>query len=190
MTLLDAGADINARDDLGDTPLLRALRNGRSRTVKLLLRHGAKCGSQQDPTFELDAPRFGASESMIGSFDPRKTTALHLAAFFGLLPLVKELAKSSTLFSFDAVDDDGATPLWLAALMGNLDVVDYLAQQSANLHHHVGGDSTTDCAAEFGHLEVLEYISTSSPGRLGWGCRSLTRLALLEKRRRIHRRSV
>ncbi|KAE9354760.1 hypothetical protein PF008_g4372 [Phytophthora fragariae] len=187
-TLLDAGADINACDDLGDTPLLRALRNGRSCMVKLLLRHGAKCDYQPDPVFQVDEPpHSGASESMIGSFDPRTTSALHLAAFFGLVAVVQELAKSSSLFSLDAVDVDGATPIWLAALMGHLEVVDFLAQQGVNLHHHVAGDSATDCAAEFGHLEVLEYITTSSPGRQGWSCRSLTHVALLDKTRWIQR---
>ncbi|POM78995.1 Hypothetical protein PHPALM_3409 [Phytophthora palmivora] len=162
-TLLDAGAGIHVCDDLGDAPLLCALRHGRSRIVKLLLRHGAKCEYHHDTeSISLSS----GSESILGSFDPRKTSALHLAAFFGLLPVVQELVKaSSNLFAIDAVDDDGATPLWLAALAGHLDVVDFLAQQGANIHHYVAGASASGCAAEFGYLEVVEYISTSSPER-------------------------
>ncbi|GMF20879.1 unnamed protein product [Phytophthora lilii] len=190
MTLLDAGADIHARDDLGDTPLLRALRHGRSRIVKLLLRHGARCESPQYASSPSHPPLSGAIDAVLGSFDPRKTSSLHLAAFFGLLPVVQELVKFSSLFSLDAVDDDGATPLWLAALMGHLNIVDVLAQQGANLYHHVSRVSATDCAAEFGHLEVLEYLSTSSPGRQAWGRRSLTRLAMLDKSRPDYRNSV
>ncbi|ETP25702.1 hypothetical protein F441_01446 [Phytophthora nicotianae CJ01A1] len=189
LTLLDAGADINACDDLGDTPVLSALRHGHSRVVKLLLRHGATCESQN--VVESVEPRFDGTESILGSFDPRMTSGLHLAAFFGLLSVVRELVETSNqLFALDAVDDDGATPLWLAALMGHVEVVDFLAQQGANMHHHVGGDSASDCAAEFGHLEVVEYISASSPGRQRWGCRSLTRLAALHKTRLDRRKSV
>lgn len=58
--------------------------------------------------------------------------------------------------------------------MGHLDLVDFLAQQGTNLHHPVAGDSASDCAADSEHLEVVEYISTSSPGRQKWGCRSLS----------------
>ncbi|KAG7375268.1 hypothetical protein PHYPSEUDO_002150 [Phytophthora pseudosyringae] len=170
---------------------MRALRHGRSSVVKLLLRHGAKRDCQHDTESGEEPPLSGGSESLLGSFDPRTTSELHLAAFFGLLPVVQELVQTSNhLFALDAVDGDGATPLWLAALMGHLDVVDFLAQQGANVHHHVAGHSASDCAAEFGHLGVVEYISTSSPGRQGWRCRSLTRLALLDKSRLDHRKSV
>ncbi|KAL4139673.1 hypothetical protein PRIC2_003168 [Phytophthora ramorum] len=183
LTLLNAGANIDACDDLGDTPLLGALRHGRSGMVRLLLRHGAPYEYQKELASVLDPPRSGGCfELMLGSFDPRTTSALHLAAFFGALPVVHELVENSnSLFILDAVDDDGATPIWLAALMGHLNVVDFLAQQGASLHHRVAGDSATDCAAEFGHLDVVEYISTSSPDRHHCGSRSLTRLALLDK---------
>jgi len=183
LTLLDAGADVDANDELGDSPLLRALRHGRSRMVKLLLRHGANCEHLHEASSLAEPPNSSGSEAVLGSFDPRDTSALHLAAFVGSLPVVQELAKTCDLFALDAVDDDGATPLWLAALMGHLVVVDFLARQGASLHHHVAGDSAADCAAEFGHLEVVEYISTSSPGRQGWGRKSLTSLAVRDKTR-------
>ncbi|RLN90710.1 hypothetical protein BBJ28_00012958 [Nothophytophthora sp. Chile5] len=175
--LLTAGADINARDALDATPLLTALRHGRSRTVHLLLRHGADVSLSPQ---QLETPE-----------PPRKTTLLHLAAFSGAFPLIQSLVRSSSndLQALDAEDADGATAAWLAALLGHVEVLDFLAKHGANLHHRVAGVSLARCAAEFGHLEVLEYLSTSSPGHQLWTRRSLTRLAL-DRNRNDRRKSV
>ena len=39
--LLEAGTDVNAKNNLGDTPLMWAARYGRTETIKLLLEKGA-----------------------------------------------------------------------------------------------------------------------------------------------------
>ncbi|RLN93860.1 hypothetical protein BBJ28_00002395 [Nothophytophthora sp. Chile5] len=177
VALLTAGADINARDALNTTPLLTALRHGRSRTVHLLLRHGADASLSPQ---QLETPE-----------PPQKTTLLHVAAFSGALPLIQSLVRSTSndLQALDAEDADGATAAWLAALLGHVEVLDFLAKHGANLHHQVAGVSLARCAAEFGHLEVLEYLSTSSPGHQLWTRRSLTRLAL-DRNRSDRRKSV
>jgi ankyrin repeat protein len=41
-TLLDKGADIDANDNNGRTPLLQALRNGNTEVIKILLDSGAR----------------------------------------------------------------------------------------------------------------------------------------------------
>ena len=40
--LLETGADLEAKDICGETPLIRAARNGHEAVVKLLLEEGAK----------------------------------------------------------------------------------------------------------------------------------------------------
>jgi uncharacterized protein len=39
--LIDAGADVNAQNDVGDTPLIEAVRRGNQKLVQLLLKSGA-----------------------------------------------------------------------------------------------------------------------------------------------------
>lgn len=154
-TLIDAGADVEAEDREGATAVLLALRNGQSNAMKYLLRHGA------------NAPLETHSNAALQLFDRKKTTALHIAAFYGQLEEVKDLTWNGA--DVDATDDDGATPVWIAALLGRLDVVDYLGQQGANLNTVAKhGGSASLGAAEFGHLEVLEYLSTSAPDQVSY----------------------
>lgn len=154
-TLVDAGADVEAVDLEGTTAVLLALRNGQSNAMKYLLRHGAY------------APLDTQSNAVLQIFDRNKTTALHIAAFYGQLEKIKDLTWNGA--DVDATDDDGATPVWIAALLGHLDVVDYLGQQGANLNTVAKhGGSASLGAAEFGHLEVLEYLSTSAPDQVSY----------------------
>ena len=57
--LLDAGADIETRDDSGDTPLIIASYKGRTEVVKLLVDAGADIEAMDDAG---DTPLYTASE--------------------------------------------------------------------------------------------------------------------------------
>jgi ankyrin repeat protein len=48
LALLDSGADVNARNDAGYTPLLCAARNGEGEAVRLLLERGADVNAQAE----------------------------------------------------------------------------------------------------------------------------------------------
>ena len=56
--LLEAGTDVNAKNNLGDTPLMWAARYGHTETVKLLLESSA----------DVNANNNGSSPSRVGNF--------------------------------------------------------------------------------------------------------------------------
>ncbi len=82
--------------------------------------------------------------------------ALHLAAEFGQLEMVKYLVE----------DHDANVNTWddysirWAALKGQLEVVKYLVSKGANIHAQ--NDCALRWAAENGHLEVVKYLKTYS----------------------------
>lgn len=70
---LGRGADINARDRFGDTPLMVAARNARPEVVQELLRHGANARLQDD---------FGLSAAHWASFHLHDSRAFRLPTGF------------------------------------------------------------------------------------------------------------
>ena len=59
--IIDAGADINARDDINYTPLIRASADGHTRIVEILLKNGADVNAKTNDgqTSLMKASRFG-----------------------------------------------------------------------------------------------------------------------------------
>lgn len=103
----DAISVINARDKSGCTPLLIASQYGHADLVAFLIRRGA------DPN----------------AMDDSRDTALHWAAYKGSVPvcgLLLHLNGVDTQLSFK--DVFGQSPLHLASLRGNSEVVRYLVE--------------------------------------------------------------
>ncbi|HNY80469.1 MAG: ankyrin repeat domain-containing protein [Sedimentisphaerales bacterium] len=109
--LLAHGADVNARDAWGCTPLFDSLFAGNLAVTKLLVAHGAE--------LNLRATEDGA-------------TVLHDAASIGDLEAVKLFVSHGADIS--ARDFDGETSLHEAALRRDREAVDYLVSQGADLH--------------------------------------------------------
>lgn len=100
-TALDAGADVNRRDERGRTPLYVAVLGGNLSAAEMLVAHGAK---------------LGAGERWLGH-----QTALHAAAEKGYTDIVEFLIDAGT--NPNVQDDFGVTPLHLAAWMTHPDAV-------------------------------------------------------------------
>jgi len=68
-TLLQAGADVNARGDLGSTPLFNAVIGGNENVVKLLLSYGANKNLRNDENWSVleYAESTGSSKAILES---------------------------------------------------------------------------------------------------------------------------
>ncbi len=111
--LIEKGADVDAKDDLGNTPLINAAKEyrfGMPDVVRSLLNHNA----------DLEAK------------DQNGMTALHWAASIGNPDVVVILVEKKA--NVEAIDNNGKTPLDLAVdrVDGDKSVVDCLTKAKEN----------------------------------------------------------
>jgi ankyrin repeat protein len=111
--LLDAGAKIDAQEDLGFTPLAIALDEaeyGRVEKTAKLLERGA-------------SPNVRITTNAGGS-------VLHTAASYGYFEIIKLLVQTNGI-EINLRDDEGRTPLGFAKEHGSPDIIDYLIAKGA-----------------------------------------------------------
>lgn len=106
-----AGADVNAADGAGETPLMRAAEMGRAGMVQFLLNHDAKVNA---------ARRNGV-------------TALMMASERGRTEAAKLLLKAEA--DVNARSKDGNTALIWASMRGHTEVVKMLLEKGADVKH-------------------------------------------------------
>ncbi len=134
-TLLNAGADLTARDKNGRSLLYHAVWGGHLETVRMLLKRGA------DPKLT----------------DNTGDTALHIAAEKGHLPVVAILLSHGVLP--DAKNGKGKTPLFAAAAFGRLDVVALLLENKVRCDDRdQDGWTSMHFAAYSGEIAMLNLL--------------------------------
>lgn len=122
--LLDHGADLDARDDLGFAPLNRAARQGNHHVAKLLVARGV----------DLEA------KTLKGS------TALYQAAWAGDLKTVRLLLDRGA--NPNARNMEGFTPLMTAARRAHSEVVRLLLERGADVNLRANGKTALEYALE------------------------------------------
>ncbi|MFZ8806797.1 MAG: ankyrin repeat and protein kinase domain-containing protein [Pyrobaculum sp.] len=133
--LLEKGADPNAQDYDGRTPLHTAASKGDVLIVELLLKHSADLNTQT---------KFGY-------------TPLHLAAMEGHVDVVRLLLEHGA--NTNTQDIFGWTPLHWAAKEGHVDVVRLLLEHGADpTIKNEDGKTPLDLARAEGHREVFLVI--------------------------------
>jgi ankyrin repeat protein len=162
--LLDAGADVNAREIPGntsrtsensdsstvDTPLILAIKALKLEEAKLLIRDPSI-----DPTI------------LSGGYSPLhwavKTGRLDLVSLVIEMPNKSGQSRQTTDTGRGALlrqrDKDGNTPMLLAALGGKVKLVEYFLDKGADLTAtNYSGFSCLHCAAYGLHTELLEFL--------------------------------
>lgn len=139
---LGQGADVNAENNNGITPLIAAAFYGRKDVAELLLANGAVVNSNGISVYPpLAAAIVQEQKELVdllivhGADVNRKlrdgTIPLHLAVLQGSADIVSLLVENGA--ELDVKDDNGATPLHDAVSSGNRDVVALLIAKGATV---------------------------------------------------------
>jgi len=139
--LLARGADVNARENSGWTPLLWAANKGHVKLAEMLLARGADVNARaNDGTTPLQtaacydhrdlAQLLLASKANVNAKDANGNTPLHTSAYRGYKDVAELLLDNGA--DVDAVTNNGTTPLHWAVIRGHNDVAEMLRQHGGH----------------------------------------------------------
>lgn len=171
-TLLENGADVNARNSMDFTPLQTAAIGAHAEIAGLLITHGADVNTKSkggstpllvatypgNPEFAECLVSYGAK---VNCRTKDGWTPLHSAAGSGKIEIVRILVEHGA--NVNARDREGSTPLHSAAGMGRSESVQFLLDHGADPNAVVGsgrdaGDTPLDRAIACAYPETVELL--------------------------------
>jgi hypothetical protein len=179
--LIGHGADIESRNELGQTPLYRAAVRGHIEIVRYLLEHGAQAqgADYQGVTLEqaIEHSRFITNESgrrellelVMSPEQKKKNKQLILEAAFGNYGAVQNLVEHEEA-DVNARDEHGDTPLIVAARNGQRPVVIFLLEHGADSAlTNEQGKNAYAAALHMGHADIARQIEHTRARQTGRG---------------------
>ncbi len=166
--LFEAGADVNARDKLGETPLHVAVVRGYREIASLLIEKGADVNARdvRGLTPVHAAAWRGSRDTVdllitngadINALDKDRLTPLHTAALAGRTETVALLIEKGA--DVNAQNKNALTPLHVAALAGDKETVALLINKGANVNaQSKDGLTPLNMASKQDHWEVVELL--------------------------------
>ena len=178
--LIEKGANVNARNENDRTALHRAARNIRNRDiVELLIAEGADVNSKDkdgetpaDFAFDSRLPYSNRIVKLLVGKGAgiSKLEDIHLATYLGDLTRVNAYLKQGK--DVNATNKDGKTPLHLAAMAGEREMLEFLIANGANLDmKDYGGSTALDYAQCHQHSGIARLLKAKGAVRTvpkGW----------------------
>ena len=136
---LDKGADVNAKNKDGWTPLNFATDGGHKEVAELLIANGADVNAKDD----------------------QGSTPLKFAAYRGQKEIVELLIAEGA--DVNAKDDEGGTPLHLAAWRGHKETAELLIAEGADANAKIEagklkGQTPLDLAVKYKQTEIADLL--------------------------------
>jgi ankyrin repeat protein len=132
--LLEEGSDVNARTDEGETPGMTASLRGEKDILEILFALSADPHAEDDHgTNLIDLAAAGGHPVLVDllrKIGVKNKNPLHVAAGLGDVKKVKALLNAGR--DINERDSFGATPLLIATVSGQEEVVDFLLSRKAN----------------------------------------------------------
>lgn len=172
--LLDRGADINAKNDYGETPFFSAMKGNSPACIDALLNysgmninigsrdflgnsvlHTAVQWSAYDATMKVISLTDG--KSLIGARNLAGKTALHIAANQGNLKFIQMLLSYG--IDVNETDEIGQSPLVYAINGNKLEAVKYLVEQNASvIQQDMYGKTPLHFAVQNKNIECVKIL--------------------------------
>jgi ankyrin repeat protein len=177
--LLTKGANPNAKDKNGRTPLMEASSGGYADTVRVLLEYGADVNAKDMVGWSalFWAAFSGRKETLrilvakgadVKAKDNEGRTALFWAASSGYTDAVRALLAKGA--SVNAKDTHGWTPIMSAADLGHLDTVRALLEGGADPNvHGKDGNTAQSLAKKYKYDDIVSLLQSSTQAAHGKG---------------------
>ena len=174
--LISLGANVNAKDVEGNTPLHWAIFEGHFKSAEILIYNGANVNAEgRDSASPLQVAatidNYDIAELLIKSGtnvnaeDIDGFTALHTAARYNAFR-VADLLLSKGANTEVQGGDDGFTPLHRAAFFGSARVADLLIGRGANREaKSYAGETPLDVAKRLQKRDVIDVLESESSGQ-------------------------
>jgi len=194
--LIKEGAEIDAENAEGATPLFFAILNRKTEAVKTLIRLGADVNKvsfrgETPLLLSIFSKDLSTAEAIIrGGADINYqnkafVTPIHYASVYGLFDFVDLLLYYEA--GIDSKDDDGTTPLMAAIWAGYPDIADLLIRNGANMEARDNdGFTPFMIAAQNGDTLILNMLRKKGVDIYAKNIHDCDALALTIKSNQIH----
>jgi ankyrin repeat protein len=173
-SLLEHGADVDARDEFHWRPLEKVLDDKHIEALRLLVKHHASI-TAIDPRGWTPLRRASADGQLevvrlllqkhadVNAADALGWTALHLASFNGHVNVTQLLLENGA--NFNALMKGKFTPLYVASSRGLIEVVQLLLRAGADARlRGIGNQSPFRVAFTQGHYDIAKLLGGQSEG--------------------------